>query len=87
MNNTSSGSRQRCEICKVEIEHTLDNQDLVHFSRGNTGGRAKLWARVCQYLRTDEQCDQCLNQDANLRGEVTETDYYADAPIIDFPSK
>ena len=57
--------------------------DLVHFSQGAPGTRAKLWARVCQYLRSDEQRAQCLNQDASQRGTVVQSDYYAEAPIID----
>lgn len=57
--------------------------ELVHFSQGAPGTRAKLWARVCQYLRSDEQKGQCLNQDANLRGTVVQSDYYAEAPIVD----
>jgi hypothetical protein len=59
-------------------------KDLVHFSQGAPGTRAKLWARVCQYLRTPEQCSQCLNQDPTLRGEVISSDYYAEAPVLDF---
>lgn len=57
--------------------------DLVHFSQGAPGTRAKLWARVCQYLRSDDQRAQCLNQDASQRGTVVQSDYYAEAPIID----
>ncbi len=57
--------------------------DLVHFSQGAPGTRAKLWARVCQYLRSDEQRGQCLNQDLNQRGAVVQSDYYAEAPVID----
>ena len=57
--------------------------DLVHFSQGGPSTRSKLWARVCQYLRTPEQTGQCLNQDPALRGEVRSTDYYAEAPQVD----
>jgi len=57
--------------------------DLVHFSMGAPGTRAKLWARVCQYLRSPEQCGRCLNQEASLRGTVTSNDYYAEAPVLD----
>ena len=57
--------------------------DLVHFSPGAPGSRAKLWARVCQYLRSDEQKCQCLNQDRNLVGQVVMSDYYDEAPVID----
>lgn len=39
---------------------------------------------MCQYLRTPEQCSQCINQDPNLRGEVSSSDFYAEAPVFDF---
>ncbi len=58
-------------------------KDLVMFSQGAPGSRAKLWARVCQYLRTPEQCGQCLNQDVALRGTVQPSDYYAEAPAFE----
>lgn len=77
------GSRVRCSLCQVEIEGGVAGHDLVHFSMGAPGSRAKLWARVCQFLRTPEQCGQCLNQDAAQRGEVRATDYYAEPPVVD----
>ena len=77
------GTRQRCSLCQVEIQGMAGNADLVHFSQGAPGTRAKLWARVCQYLRSDEQKAQCLNQDASQRGTVQRSDYYAEAPVID----
>nr|YP_009530351.1 hypothetical protein PMNZ_077 [Paulinella micropora]AXY63040.1 hypothetical protein PMNZ_077 [Paulinella micropora] len=87
MSDISPASRQCCPVCQVEIEHTIDNQYLVHFSRGNTGSLAKLWARVCQYLKTDDQCNQCLNQNPLLHGEISDTDYYNDIAPIEFPDK
>ncbi len=57
--------------------------DLVYFSQGGPGTRAKLWARVCQYIKSDEQRAQCLNQDCNLRGNVSPSDYYAEPPAVD----
>jgi hypothetical protein len=80
------GTRQRCNLCKVEIQGMAGGNDLVHFSMGAPGSRAKLWARVCQYLRSPEQCRQCLNQDPILRGEVIASDYYAEAPVLDLGS-
>ena len=77
------GTRQRCSLCQVEIQGMVGGSDLVHFSMGAPGSRAKLWARVCQYLRTPEQTGQCLNQDPALRGEVRSRDYYAEAPQVD----
>ncbi|HYP03619.1 MAG TPA: hypothetical protein VER57_03620 [Cyanobium sp.] len=80
------GSRRRCSLCQVEIQAMTGGKDQVLFSQGAPGTRAKLWARVCQYLKTPEQCAQCLNQDASLRGEVTRSDYYAEAPMLDLSS-
>jgi hypothetical protein len=77
------GSRRRCNLCQVEIQGMAGGNDRVLFSQGAPGTRAKLWARVCQYLRTPDQCAQCLNQDTALRGEVTSSDYYAEAPMLD----
>jgi hypothetical protein len=77
------GSRQRCSLCQVEIEGMGGGGDLVHFSRGGPGTRAKLWARVCQFLKNDEQRAQCLNQDQALRGTVQPGDYFAEAPSLD----
>jgi hypothetical protein len=83
MPSIPSDSRQRCALCQVEIEAIGSGHDVVHFSMGAPGTRAKLWARVCQYLRSPEQCRQCLNQDPNQRGAVTSSDYYAEAPVLD----
>jgi hypothetical protein len=77
------GTRQRCSLCQVEIQGMVGGNDLVHFSMGAPGSRAKLWARVCQFLRSPEQCRQCLNQDPQLRGTVSANDYYAEAPVLD----
>ncbi|MFZ0406522.1 MAG: hypothetical protein WAM11_00195 [Cyanobium sp.] len=77
------GARQRCSLCQVEIQGMVGGKDLVHFSQGAPGTRAKLWARVCQYLQSPEQCAKCLNQDPTLRGQVNSSDYYAEAPILD----
>lgn len=84
MSTIPPGTRRRCTLCSVEIQGMAGGADLVHFSQGAPGTRAKLWARVCQYLRTPEQCAQCINQDLGLRGEVSGSDYYAEAPSFDF---
>ena len=80
------GSRQRCSLCQVEIQGMVGGNDLVHFSQGAPGTRAKLWARVCQYLRTGEQKGQCLNQDPSLRGEIQPGDNYMEPPAVDLGS-
>jgi hypothetical protein len=67
----------------VEIQGMVGGGVLVHFSQGGPGTRAKLWARVCQYLKSEEQRAQCLNQDTNLRGTVGPNDYYAEPPAVD----
>jgi hypothetical protein len=41
---------------------------------------------VCQYLRTDEQKAQCLNQDPTLRGEQKPGDAYMEPPAMDLNS-
>jgi hypothetical protein len=80
------GTRQRCELCQVEIQGLVGGIDQVHFSQGQPSTRSKLWARVCQYLRTDEQKGQCLNQDPTLRGELRPGDAYAEPPSVDLGS-
>ena len=79
------GSRKRCTLCQVEIQGMVGGQDMVHFSQGAPGTRAKLWARVCQYLHSDEQKSQCINLDPSLRGMVQPSDYFAEAPVIELP--
>jgi hypothetical protein len=41
---------------------------------------------VCQYLRTDEQKAQCLNQDPSLRGDIQPGDAYIEPPVMDLGS-
>lgn len=60
----------------------VGGNDLVHFSQGAPGTRAKLWARVCQFLRSDDKRALCLNQDVSQRGTVVQSDYYDEAPVI-----
>ena len=38
---------------------------------------------MCQFLRTDEQKSQCLNQDPSLRGELQPGDAYSEPPIVE----
>ncbi len=77
------GTRVRCNLCQVEIQGMAGGKDLVHFSQGTPASRAKLWARVCQFLRSDDQISRCINQDPSLRGEVISSDYYAVPPAVD----
>ncbi len=80
------GDCRRCPLCQVEIQGMAGGADLVRFSQGAPGTRAKLWARVCQYLRSDEQKAQCINNDPGQRGTVVQSDYYAEAPVLDLAS-
>lgn len=79
------GSRQRCNLCQVEIQGMAGGNDLVHFSHGGPGTRSKLWARVCQFLSTDDKKRQCLNQDPTLRGAMQPGDSFDEAPLINMP--
>ncbi len=73
------GTRVRCALCQVEIQGMVGGKDQVIFSQGAPGTRAKLWARVCQYVREPQRC---LNQDQALRGEVGADDFYGEAPSL-----
>ena len=53
------------------------------FSQGTPGTRSKLWSRVCQFLKSSEQTQACINQDPSLRGEQQAGDAFPDAPTID----
>lgn len=77
------GTRVRCNLCQVDIQGMAGGKDLVHFSQGAPASRAKLWARVCQFLRSDDQISRCINQDPSLRGEVQSSDYYAEPPAVE----
>ena len=78
----SSKAQLRCELCQIEINENAEQGDEVLFSRGATGSRSKLWARVCQYLKTDEQKAACINQDLSRRGVEMPGDRYEEiAPV------
>ncbi|MEB3276550.1 MAG: hypothetical protein VKM92_06250 [Cyanobacteriota bacterium] len=79
------GSRQRCSVCNVEIQGMAGGNDLVQFSHGGPGTRSKLWARVCQFLNSDDKKRLCLNQDPNLRGTIQPGDGFDEAPLIQLP--
>ena len=72
---------QQCPLCQVTIQ-TVNGQDQVMFSRGGAGTRSKLWGRVCQFLRTDDQKGLCINQDSGRRGDEQPGDRYQDVPAI-----
>ena len=64
----NSKNLQVCPICNISI--TEDGQ--VNFSTGSPGTRARLYARVCQFA----QKPGCINQDAELIGELTGGDSF-----------
>ena len=59
---------QVCPVCQV----TIMPDGKVLFSSGSPGTRARLHARVCQYT----QKPGCINQDADLIGEVRRNDTF-----------
>ncbi|MCP9771146.1 hypothetical protein KBY66_00660 [Synechococcus sp. Tobar12-5m-g] len=73
------GTLKRCDLCQVEIRGMAGGQDQVIFSQGGPGTRAKLWARVCQFVREPQRC---LNQDATLRGQGLPEDFYGEPPSL-----
>lgn len=78
-----SSQRLRCELCQIEINENADQGDEVLFSRGASGSRSKLWARVCQYLKTNEQKTACINQDASQRGTEKPGDRYEEIAAVE----
>ncbi|ESA36667.1 hypothetical protein N836_06290 [Leptolyngbya sp. Heron Island J] len=72
---TNPSQEQTCPVCGVTI---ID--DVVQFSNGSKGTRARLYARVCQYAQKPE----CINQDKALIGEVLQEDGFMEAPPINF---
>ncbi|MDY6782688.1 MAG: hypothetical protein SW833_09115 [Cyanobacteriota bacterium] len=65
---------QTCPVCRVSIVN-----DVVHFSNGNPGTRARLYARVCQYVNQKG----CINQDADKIGELDPKDGFAVPQAVD----
>ena len=62
---------QLCPVCQVQII-PAPGGDRVLFSTGKPGTRAKLAARVCQFVKQNG----CINRDPNLIGEIQSDDYY-----------
>jgi hypothetical protein len=68
-----------CPLCQVKIQSSAIAAQEVCFSTGASGSRAKLWARVCQYV---QDRGSCINSDAQLRSEPGPSDFYGEAPTI-----
>ncbi|MEO0533898.1 MAG: hypothetical protein AAF215_08510 [Cyanobacteria bacterium P01_A01_bin.123] len=67
---------QTCPVCSIKIVVGVAGGDRVLFSTGPQGDRAKLWARVCQYVNRPG----CIN-DKSRAGTIKPDDYYKpDAP-------
>lgn len=64
----SNSNIEMCPVCGVKIE----NGDKVIFSVGQPGTRARLYARVCNYV----QQAQCINQNQDAIGVVNPNDHY-----------
>jgi hypothetical protein len=63
----SNSNIQICPVCGVKIE----NGEKVIFSSGPTGTRARLWARVCNFVKKPD----CINNQETI-GEIGSNDYY-----------
>lgn len=61
-----------CPVCQVKIEPRPGGHDLVHFATGPAATRAKLWARVCQFVDKPT----CINKDKAAIGTVGVNDYF-----------
>ncbi len=68
----SNPSLQTCPVCGVKIQGGIHGGDRVIFSVGAVGTRARLWARVCNYVKKPG----CINQNQEAIGPVQENDYY-----------
>ncbi len=66
MESNQPQNLQICPVCNVSI--TEDGQ--VNFSTGSPGTRARLYARVCNYV----QKPGCINQESQLIGKVNPED-------------
>ncbi|NJO47309.1 MAG: hypothetical protein HC825_03410 [Oscillatoriales cyanobacterium RM1_1_9] len=62
---------QVCPVCTVKIVKSIGG-DQVLFSSGPPGTRAKLTARVCQFVTKEG----CINKNPALVGEIRPDDYY-----------
>lgn len=62
-------NKQQCPVCGVCIA----NKETVLFSYGKPGTRARLKARVCQFVKDESKKAQCIN---TFEGEWTRRDEY-----------
>ena len=77
MDSNHPQNLQTCSVCGVSI--TEDGQ--VNFSHGSPGTRTRLYARVCQYTQKPE----CINQESELRGEISRIDGFESGEDLPIP--
>lgn len=67
---------QTCPVCGVKIMVGVVGGDRVMFSAGPPGTRARLWARVCQYVDKPG----CINPDGGNQKPGKDDFYKPDVP-------
>ncbi|MBE7383091.1 MAG: hypothetical protein F6J95_016965 [Leptolyngbya sp. SIO1E4] len=67
---------QTCPVCGVKIMVGFVGGDRVLFSAGPPGTRARLWARVCQYV----QKSGCINPEGGDQQPSQDDFFKPDAP-------
>ena len=67
---------QTCPVCGVKIMVGVVGGDRVLFSSGPAGTRARLWARVCQYVDKPG----CINADGANQTPSKDDFYKPDVP-------
>ncbi|MBF2034514.1 MAG: hypothetical protein IGR92_03300 [Leptolyngbyaceae cyanobacterium T60_A2020_046] len=67
---------QTCPVCGVKIMTGVVGGDRVMFSAGPPGTRARLWARVCQYVEKAG----CINPQGGAQAPAKADFYRPDAP-------
>jgi len=60
---------ETCPVCGVQIQ----DGGKVMFYAGPPGTRARLYARVCQFLKDTDKQESCINQGDH---ETKPADYY-----------
>ncbi len=67
---------QTCPVCGVKIMVGVVGGDRVMFSAGPPGTRARLWARVCQYVNKPG----CINAEGAGQAPQQDDFFKPDAP-------
>jgi len=72
----SQPKTQICPVCGVKIMTGVVGGDRVIFAAGPPGTRARLWARVCQYVSKPG----CINPEGGTQQPGKDDFYKPDAP-------